>query len=368
MQHIPKNGSRAVRLAATDLRQALALPEPQRESRVREAKKWLLSAAEDQGRESAAATEQYFSAPPSTGETTVSAADALAGIMADAQVGNTLIAAGHALNETGSGANPAVLDDAILALESTPDFADQIATALNFAGTPTHSADLDGAAQTFQSRIDESLKTIVKEAHDTGGKVVDQLLKVDGTKALEALAQLGGPLAKLPDFGVFIKRGIEKLRQAMDSLMRLLDNEALRQVKENLTAFWNHLTDGALVDSLLAWAFDKHAIDGAVTKAVGLKSLKVEAFDSASDLLPPLGEGFKSKMTWANALTGVVAAGVGLLLFTGVVAAGPLAIFTAGAYLLILAAVVIIGRDYAGKKGLFHEGKGILGVAESLAA
>ena len=77
------------------------VPEAERAGRVREAKEWLLSAADNQGRESAAALEQYFAAPPSTEARTVSTAQALAGIIADAQVGNTLIAAGQALGEAG---------------------------------------------------------------------------------------------------------------------------------------------------------------------------------------------------------------------------------------------------------------------------
>src|SRR5262244_525180 len=133
MPPIPNTGTRPVRLAAAELRQALSLPEAERAARVREAKEWLIQAADDQGRQSAAAREQYFSAPPSSEAKTISTADALAGILADAQVGNTLIAAGHALGEAGVEAKPGVLDDAILSLESSPDVAGQIAASLHFS-------------------------------------------------------------------------------------------------------------------------------------------------------------------------------------------------------------------------------------------
>jgi hypothetical protein len=361
-----RNGTRPVRLAAAELRQALALPEAERATRIREAKEWLLSAADNQGRESAAAREQYFSAPPSTEARTVSTAEAFEGIIADAQVGNTLIAAGQALGEAGTQAGPGALDDAILALESTPDFAVQIETALHFAAEATHSANLADATKTFQTRVQETLTTLVTQSREAGGAVLDKLLKVNGTKALEALAQLGGPLAMLPDLGVFIKKGVEKLVQAMHSLRDLLDSDALREVKEKLTAWWKHLTDGTLIDMLLAWAFDKSGIDDTVKKALAQTSLSANAVDGASDLLPPLQEGFKSKMAWSKALAGVVGGGAGLLLMIGHLAAGPVAAVAAGAYLLILAAIMLIGRDYAGEKGMFHEGKGVLGVAESL--
>jgi hypothetical protein len=362
----PRNGTRPVRLAAEDLRRALTLPDAERAGRVREAKEWLLSAADNQGRESAAAREQYFAAPPSTEAMTVSTAQALAGIIADAQVGNTLIAAGQALGEAGVQTGPGVLDDAILALESTPDFAGQIETALHFSAPPTRSATLEDATRTFQSRIHDTVNALVTQSREAGGTVVDKLLKLDGAKALEALAQLGGPLATLPDAGVFIEKGIEKLKQAMHSLRDLLDADGLQQVKQKFNDAWQHLTDGTFIDMLLAWAFDKSRIDDTVKKALAQTSLSSSRVDGASDLLLPLQDGYKTRMAWTKTLAGIIAGGAGLLLLSGPFGAGPVVIVAAGAYLLILAAILLMGRDYAGEKGLFHEGKGILGIAESL--
>jgi hypothetical protein len=359
-------GTRSVRLAATELREALTLPAAERAARVRAAKEWLLRAADDQGRESDTARSLYFAAPPATSAKTVSTAETLAGIIAEAQVANTLIAAGQALGETGGEARPEALDDAIVALDSTTDFAVQIESALHFSAQPTHSPDLSTATKTFQSRVQETLNTLVTGARDASRTVVDKLAKLDPTAALDALAQLGGPLAKLHDIGVFIKKGFEKLQQAMNSLRELLNADALREVKEKLNALWNHLSDGTLVDSLLAWVFHRQEIDSAVPNALAKTGLAATAVDSATDLLPALEEGFKSKMAWSKALTAVIAGSAGLVLMFGHVAAGPVALVTAGAYLLILTAIVLIGRDYAGRTGLFHEGKGILGVVESL--
>jgi len=283
-------------------------------------------------------------------------------------VGNTLIAAGQALQEAGPGPGALALDTVISSLEATPDFGTEIAAALNFSGEPTHSANLQAASQTLHSRVDQTLHTLVSEAHTAGSQVVDKLAHLDGAKALEALAQLGGPLAKLPEAGELIKRGIAKLQKAIDALMNLLDNEGLQAIKEKLTTFWTKLTDGTLVDALLAWAFGGESIQAVLEKVTAMPNLAVIAVDSASDLLPPLGEGFKTKMSWARTLTRVIAAGIGLLLIGGVVAAGPLAVFAAGAYLLILAAILLIGRDYAGKGGVFHQGKGVRAVIEGLAA
>ena len=357
--------TRAVYLAAKDLRQALSLPEDQRPARVRQAKEWLLSASDQQGREAAALRAQYFSAPPSTPAKAVSTADALASILADAQVGDTLIAAGGALGEQGATPSPQVLDDALLRMQSAPDLGVRMA-ALHFAAEATHSADLPSATKTLRDRAEETLQTLVSQAHQAGGAVVDQLARVDAGKALEALSKLGGPLARLPELGVFIQKGIEKIRGAMQTLIDLLGRVGLSDIRDRMTKIWNKLTDGTFIDSLLGWAFDRQPIENAVSVAAAKTSLTVSAIDSASDLLPPLGEGYTAKMTWAKTLSGLIAAAAGMLLTFGVVAAGPVAEFSAGAYLLILAAIIVIGRDYAGENGLFHQGKGILGVIEAL--
>lgn len=359
------SSTRPVYLAAAELRAALALPEEERSARVREAKEWLLSAADAHGRETAAVRQQYFEAPPSSSAKAVSSADALAGIMADAQVGNTLIAAGKALGEEGAPANPGALDDALMRMQSGPEFRAATAAVQHFEAAKAHSATISDAIQTFSQRVDETLKSLVSQAHEAG-EVVEKLSQVDAAEALEALSQLGGPLAKLPEFGVFIKKGVEKLRGAMQSLIALLGQAGLNQVKDQITKFWSKITDGTLVDSLLGWAFDQQPIEEALTRAKAKTGLAIEAVDSASDLLPSLADGYKAKMSWARILSTTVGSAAAALLTFSIATAGTLAEFTAGAYLLILAAIVVIGRDYAGEEGFFHRGKGILGVVKSL--
>jgi hypothetical protein len=352
-----------VRLAAQDLRNALALPEDQRVSRIREAKQWLLSAADQQTSSSFEATRLFFSTPPGEVPPHESTADTLDSILADAQVANTLIAAGQALGEAGPAPDATPLDHAISSLESFESPSAEIER-LNFSGEPTHSPDLPTATQTLRARTEETLRTFVSEAHSAGTTVVENLAKVDSAKALEALSQLGGPLQKLPELGELITKGMEKLKGVAESLMRLLEQAGLGAVKEKLTAFWSKLTDGTLIDSLLDWIFGKEAIDSALSKAAAATPA---AFDAASDSIVPLGDSFKSKMSWAKTLTKVVAAGAGLLLLFGAVTGGPLAVFTAVTYLLILAAILMIGRNYAGDGRVFVEGPGVRAIIESLA-
>jgi len=121
-----------------------------------------------------------------------------------------------------------------------------------------------------------------------------------------------------------------------------------------------------LIDSLLQWALGGDSVKAAIDKVLGTSTVGTSTLDGASDLLPPLGEGFKTKMAWARTLTGVIAAGAGLLLVVGVAAAAPVAVFTAGAYLLVLAAIIVVGRDYAGNGDFFLQHKGLRAIIESL--
>jgi hypothetical protein len=356
--------TRNVRLAAQDLRSALNLPNNERAPRLRDAKEWLLSAADDYAADSAKATELYFSTPTATTNREIPI-DALSSILEEAQVGNTLIAAGHAVDETGEGGSTRALDEAISGLQ-TADFRSQAVAVLNFAGEPTHSPDIAAAAQSLRARTNECLNTFVTEARGAGAQVLTQLSKVDSAKALEALSQLGGPFAKLPQVGVLIKKGIERLQRAMDSLMKLLDAAGLKEIKEKLTALGSKLSHGTLIDSLLQWALGGDSVKAAIDKVLETSKVAVPVLDGASDLLPPLGEGFKVKMGWAKTLTGVIATAAGLLLVVGAVAAAPLAVFTAGAYLLVLAAILLVGRDYAGEGDFFLQHQGLRAIIESL--
>ena len=222
-------------------------------------------------------------------------------------------------------------------------------TALRFSATPTRSVNLEDATKTFQSRVQDTVNTLITQSREAGSTVVDKLLKLDGAKALEVLGQLGGPLASLPDVGVFIKKGIQKLKQAMHSLRDLLDADGLQEAKQKLTEAWGHLTDGTFMDRLLAWAFDKSRIDDTVRKALAQTSFSSSTVDGASDLLLPLQDGYKTKMAWTKSLTGLISGSAGVLLLLGPFAAGQVVIVTAGAYLLILTAILLIGRDCRGE-------------------
>jgi hypothetical protein len=365
MSLTPAVNMRDVRLAAQDLRNALNLGEAERARRIREAKTWLLSAADEYGVASAAATELYFSAPSPGTPAGGAPVDALTAILSDAQVGTTLIAAGHALGEGDAAPDTAPLDSAISAFE-TVDVRSRAVAVLNFAAEPTRSTDFESATKTLRTRAEETLTTLITQAHAAGAQVVDKLKKVDAAKALEALSQLGGPLENLPQLGELIRKGIKKLQTAMDTLLKLLDSAGLQAVKEKLTAFWNKLSDGTLIDSLLGWAFARESVQAAVDKAAAAATMPVAAFDKASDVLPTIGEDFKQKMAWAKTLTGVVAGGSGVLVLVGAISAGPVAVFVAGAYLLVLAAILLMGRDYAGEGAMFVHGKGLRAIIESV--
>jgi hypothetical protein len=359
-----RSETRSVRVAAVELRKALALPEVERAGRVREATAWLLATANEQGRERTGLREQYFVDQAFSEQTTISAEGALAQILDVAQTAHILIAAADAVNGISHSADTSALDRAIDALDSTTDFT----TASHFMIEQKHSPDLPSARQTLRLRVNESLETLITEAQRAGSNVVERFRKIDATKAFEALASLGGPFERLPDLSVLVQAGVEKLQSAFEWLIRLLGSDCIKDVKNKLIDMLAAATDGTLLRSFLALMFEQQQILSAFDKLAALSALTIARIDAASDLLPLLNDGFKKKMNWVTSLTAAVASCSALMITLDSAAAANLTAFAAAAYLLVLVAILLVGRDYAGHTGIFHDGNGILGVIESLTA
>ena len=105
-----------VRLAAQQLRTALGASEETRTRAIREAKEWLISAA-DQHETDAARVRQRFLAEPAAAQAEQTTADVMSVVISDLYVANTLMAAGQAVEETGAPSAPHLLDEALVGIQ-----------------------------------------------------------------------------------------------------------------------------------------------------------------------------------------------------------------------------------------------------------
>jgi hypothetical protein len=306
--------------------------------------------------------------------------DALASVLADLQVANVLIAAGQTLGETGERAEPRLLNEALLRLENTTrtieqslasplaegvepgrfGFAEEVA-----APETVQSADLPSAIETLKSRSDETLTALVNETQGVMTSVLTALDKIDKAKVTAALSNLGFQVQALPRVGRLFRQGVEKLEGAIDALIRLLGSEVLAQIKAKVEEIWQKVKKGEYIAQTLKWAFGVEATRTHIAEILGSEGLERAALDEASNALSQLVIKFKENMAMAQGLTSAVTLAGTLLALTPL--AGPeLALVTASAYVLILAAVVLIGMDYADSGRILQRVRGVGEIADSV--
>jgi hypothetical protein len=302
------------------------------------------------------------------------AEDALASIVTDLEVANVLLAAGRTLGEKGPVAEPVLLDEALAKLRTSasaveeflPEPLQDVAETGRFGFSETTSAtirqgsaDLATAIAAFKSRAEETLTLLIEESE---GVVVDVLKatgKLDPQKVLEALGMLGEAGAQLPKIGRLIRQGLRKLQGAINALVQLLGNDALTKIKEKLQEVWTDLQAGKQASGVLEWAYAVASTRARLTETLGAEDLDLVALDAGSEELQRLQAKFKEH---AGLLRGALAA-VTLLgtivVWGGWVAGPPLALATAFALVLIVAAVVLIGMDYADSGSVLRRVRGV---------
>jgi hypothetical protein len=356
-----------VRLAAQQLRAAIHAPEARRAKEIREATDWLVSAA-DQHENDAARARQGFMAETTAPQSEQTKADVMLVVISDLYVANTLMAAGHALQETEAPPDPKLLDQALIGLHQSATVDQETIRAFAFTSTPVHSADLPSARDTFRERTGEALAELVSQSKDACSGAIAGLKKLDPQNALDALGQLGGPLAELPKLGVLFRKGVEKLENALDFLKNMLDSAGLGEIKKKLTEFWDKIMDGTWADGLLDWIFSLGAVKALLPSTAASDRFTVDEVDRATGNLAPVVEKFTGEMKWAKALAAAIGFAGPLLLAATHVTAGMSAVFLGGAYILILAAIIAMGRDSAGSGAWFHSNRGVRAIVERLIA
>jgi len=356
-----------VRLAAQQLRAAMNAPENQRPKLMKDASDWLMSAA-DQHENEAARARQGFVAETEGPEAQLSTPEMMSVVISDLHVANTLMAAGTALQETEAKPNPQLLDQALVGLQQTATIDQETISAFAFTSTPVHSPDLPSARDVFRQRVTEALDEMVSLSKDACSSVISGLKKVDSQQALDALAKLGGPLAELPKMGLLFRKGVEKMQNALDFLKRMLDSAGLQEVKQKLTEIWSRVMDGTWANVLLDWIFRVDAIKGMLPRAATSDKFAADQVDMATGELTPVVERHTSEMNWAKAISAAVGFAGTILLGMAHVTLGTSALVLAGAYLLILGAIVLMGRDSAGHGSMFHGNRGVRAVVEGLIA
>jgi len=291
--------------------------------------------------------------------------DSLRAILFDVQSANVLIAAGIATEIPQPTSSP--LAQALDQIEETqPGAASPVISYLFASGSVVNSPDLVSAKKSFRTDAQFSLDRVVTDAVDIIGSVLEQLKKLDPAQVVDAIENLGKPFEQAVAVGKLLQKGVDKLKNAVQSLLNLLGGGAFEEVKKQVSEIWTKLTNGEYARDILAWLFGVEQTMSRIDTILVSGSLDRTELDSASNAFRPLTDNFGNRMSLIKGMLGAVVLITGSLALLHVVAPWlPLAL--AGAYAALVGATVVIGMNYAGAGGILQWAKGVREIAESLA-
>jgi len=317
--------------------------------------------------------------------------DVFSTIMTDLQVGSVLVAAGEAVGETGEeakGPGRVLLNQALDDLETitpviTRGLSSPIAAAgghgrFNFLSAAEgakpqliKSPDDASAIDTFRTTSELTMHTFVGGFREVvvqvGEALIEPLKKIN---MLDLLEKLGEPLKAIGGaIGRLIKKGIKKIRSAIDALVALIGNESLRKIRDHIKNLWNETGQKSLdgwTRELLAKFMGVEATRK-IVKDLPTDPLRKEAVDEASNELSRLVQPFKNDMEMSKKMVSTISLAA-TILFILPVAGQKVALFAAIFYLLVLSHALLVSMDYCDSGAILRRVRGVGEIANSLRA
>jgi hypothetical protein len=301
----------------------------------------------------------------------------LAGVVAELQVANVLMAVGQAAGEGGVSGQRQLLGDAVAELEGTIEAFDRGTSQTGHFGFMPLSApaeespDLPTAAEGFRRRAEETLTLVVTGSGAVVSSMVTKLRDLVPESFTEAMGKLGKEVETLPKVGKVLRLGLSKLEKVLNLLSRLFEKDFTASLKSWLQELWTKVSSGQLVPAVLEQAFDVTGARACVEDALKSASLERTRTDRAAQEMTLLQARFQEAITTIQALA--KAASLALTV------AGVVAVFvphlgaamggiTALVYLLIIGVMVLLGMDYTDARLDLRRIDGVRTIANRLSA
>ncbi|MCA2624926.1 MAG: hypothetical protein IM507_12540 [Microcystis sp. M20BS1] len=275
----------------------------------------------------------------------------LVSVLNDIQVANVLIASGQALGETGEVQDPEILRQTLRQLEETAQHIKQ--TLANFA-EDSSTSDNRNTREIFRKDSEEALNTFVDEAANVATSIFDELSRnTDRLNIGDLLTRLASDiLNQLSEVGRLIKQGVQFIKEAFNSLLRLLGEANLGSFIDNLknTAkeIWDKFKEsGSPLEQSIAWAFGVEDVRSRRDEKL-LQNLNEQSLIDGSNELKELKNNFTKEMKIVGGLV-IVTFSVSLLLHFW--PDPTLLQVIIGLYWLLLLFVIFRGIDYTDSRG-----------------
>lgn len=306
--------------------------------------------------------------------------DVIASVLADFQVANVLVAAGHAVGEVEGNKRPEFLEAALNDLDltgsvigkslSSPLAKGTTLQRFNFSGTTVKkktyaSANAEAAIKTFKKVSDETLEQLVTGVFEVSVSVFEALKKLSPDKVLEALNQLGGPVKTITGMAQrLIKQGLQKMKQALDDLTRLIGFDAIKTVRDKVEEIWKNREKG-IVNQLLSKLLGIETTRAGITTILSARKMDKTILDQSSNEVADLLSPYNEKIQIAKKIVSAISFGTSLLVFTPI-AGQKIALFAASSYFIVLASVMLIAMDYADSGTILCWVRGVGEIANGL--
>ena len=224
----------------------------------------------------------------------------LVSVLSDIQVANVLIASGRAVGEAGEVEDPEILRQYLQQLEETSQ---SIRQALSRTATTTSASNNRNARENFRENSEEALKTFVDKAANVATSIFDELSKnTDKLNIGDLLTRLASDiLNQLSEVGRLIRKGVQFIKEAFNSLLRLLGEAKLENFIDNLkkTAkeIWDEFQEsGSPLEQSIAWVFGVEDVRSRREKKLSQENLNEQSLINGSNESKKLKEDFAKEM------------------------------------------------------------------------
>lgn len=306
-----------------------------------------------------------FQGQPGAGlPATRSVSGGLSAIVLELQSANVLVAAGLQKQELGLAGDLDLLHQAQQHVATTRDELSASATgSARFASLNIQSATAESATQAFRTYSGQLLDEIVDEAGNTAKAALKGVAKLDAYQIANALSQIGEAVPIVAGVGVLLRKGIEKLKAAIEALSELFGKDAFDKVRDQIGEIWQQA--GEVGRALLTRLLGAQGVKARIEEILSGSSLPISAVDGASNALPVLAAEFARNNKLLRALVRAIDLAAGLLALLSF--AGPwLGLALGTAYLSTIGGVLLVGGEYTGGRRLLRWVDGVEQVAERI--
>jgi hypothetical protein len=293
--------------------------------------------------------------------------DTLSGLLLELQSANVLMSAGIALNEHGGGADGRLLQDSIGQISSSRSELESAmassAAKQAFAPQEKPSGSVGDAVVLFRSSAERTLTSITEGTDGVINSIFKELKKLDGSKVLQAIDNLGQSFAVVASAGRLLRQGMEKLKSVLDALSKLFGADVLAKVKAEVKGIWEKFTSGQYTKDLVRSIAGIKSAEDRISEIAKLQGLEISRLDGVSRKLAGLEDRYQGNVKILNGLIAGVVTAMAILAFLHLV--GPwLALAAAGAYAAILAGSLVVAINYCGCRHLLNWVHGVCDIIE----